>query len=120
MELLKRTVAVQPEDGAFVADRTVIDLAAYAVVELHDDDLALLRKIFYECRKHAGVYTHLFLCPWKDMPVTSNNRRTLNPWYQFLIHALIEGIMDDWGLKYHILKTTDTEERVKEVLAVLG
>jgi hypothetical protein len=116
-EILEKTIATQPALLSFVADRTVIDLAAYAVAELHDDDLSLLRKIFYDCKKHSSVYTHLFLCPWRDGTVSDNHQRTLNPWYQFQIHALDEGIMADWGLKYVVLKSEDTEKRVKEILA---
>ena len=115
-ELMTKTITAQVTDGTWVADRTTIDLAAYAVAELHDDDLALLRRIFFACKKHAPVYTHLFLCPWKDMPVSDNHKRTLNPWYQFQIHALEEGIMDDWGIKRHMLTATDTAGRVTEIV----
>ena len=120
MEILQSTVKAQSARGSFIADRTVIDLAAYAVVELHDDDLNLLRKIFYACKKQSPVYTHLFLCPWRDVPISDNHQRTLNPWYQFQIHALDEGIMDDWGLKYTVLKSEGTSRRVREVLAVVA
>jgi len=119
-EILDRTIESQKPDGEWISDRTVIDLAAYAVAELHDDDIVLLRKIFYACKKHASVYTHLFLCPWKDMPIENNNNRTLNPWYQFQIHALEEGIMDDWGLKYHVLSGLDTSSRVDEIVKIIS
>jgi adenylylsulfate kinase-like enzyme len=118
-EILKKTIESQSDVGPFIADRTVIDLAAYAVIELHDEDSALLRKIFYACKKHASVYTHIFLCPWKDAPISDNHQRTLNPWYQFLIHALDEGIMDDWGIKSVVLKSEGTDKRVAEIVAVI-
>jgi len=119
-EIMDKTIAAQTAEGSWIADRTVVDLAAYAVAELHDDDLELLRKIFYACKSHAVVYTHVFLCPWKDVPVENNNKRTLNPWYQFQIHALDEGIMDDWGLKYHVLSSPDTASRVDEIAKALS
>jgi hypothetical protein len=120
MEILRKTIESQPEGEQFVSDRTVIDLAAYAVVELHDDDHALLRKIFFACKNYATVYTHLFLCPWKDVPVSDNHQRTLNPWYQYQIHALDEGIMVDWGLKFTVLKAEGIDKRVKEIMAVIA
>lgn len=119
-EIMDKTFSTQTSEGSWIADRTVVDLSAYAVAELHDDDLELLRKIFYACRKHASVYTHIFLCPWHDIPVQDNHKRTLNPWYQFQIHALVEGIMDDWGLRYDVLASPETDGRVAEIIEALS
>ena len=80
-ELLKRTLEGQTVCGSWVTDRTTVDLAAYAICELYDHDPIMVRKIINSCRKPSKTYTHLFLCPWKDIPIMANNRRTLNPWY---------------------------------------
>jgi len=119
-EILAKTIESQPADGVFVADRTVIDLAAYAIVELHDEDPVLLRKIIQACKRHVPVYTHLFLCPWMDVPISDNHLRTLNPWYQFLIHTLDKGIMADWGIEYVVLESTGTDKRVAEVVSAVA
>jgi len=119
-EILDKTINTLTVGSPWVTDRTLIDLAAYAVNELHDIDTALLRKIFFACKKHASIYTHIFLCPWMDVPLENNKKRTLNPWYQFQIHALEKGIMEDWGIKYHILKTSDTASRIEEIIDVIG
>jgi deoxyadenosine/deoxycytidine kinase len=119
-EILKKTIKAQESKHSFVTDRTVIDLAAYAVAEMHDEDLTLLQKIYYECQKNATTYTHVFLCPWASISLQDNHRRTLNPWYQFQIHALAQGIMDEWGVKFHVLKSQTTAKRVAEIARVVA
>jgi hypothetical protein len=118
-EILKRTMDRHLACESFVIDRTLIDLAAYAVVELHDEDLSLLRTIFHACRERVGLYTHLFLIPWKDVPVRNNRRRTINPWYQFLIHAVDEGIMTDWGVKSFSLTADGVDGRAEEIIRIV-
>jgi deoxyadenosine/deoxycytidine kinase len=118
-ELMKKTIEQHHTEGGFITDRTFVDLATYAVVEMHDQDPGTLRKIYSECRKMVGVYTHLVVCPWCDVPVANNNRRTLNPWYQFLVHATGVGLLDEWKLKYVVLQTSELKDRVEEVVKVV-
>jgi len=119
-ELLRDTLASQTAGSSWVTDRTVIDLAAYAICELHDHDSIMVRRIIDGCRKQSKTYTHLFLCPWKDTTVRANNVRTLNPWYQFKIHALDLALSLEWGCEVVILKSKDTDERVGEVVRLIG
>lgn len=114
-EILRRTVEQQNAQEEFVTDRTVVDLAAYVVCEMHDMDTAALKRILETCRKNVSRYTHLFMCPWKDVPVADNGRRTLNPWYQFMIHVAEKGILEEWGCKYVILKSDGIEKRLEEI-----
>jgi predicted ATPase len=118
-EILKRTLEQQSVDS-FVTDRTVIDLAAYAVCELNQSDPMALRKILDVCKKEASTYTHLFLCPWKDIPIAATKKRTLNTWYQYLIYIVEKGILDDWGCKYQVLNEDDLDERLKGILSEVG
>ncbi len=118
-ELLNKTIEQQAQSIDFVTDRTFVDLAAYAVIEMHDHDPDTLRRIFSECRKLASTYTHLIVCPWKDAPVPDNQRRTLNPWYQFLVHATSLGLLDEWKLKYTVLTSTSLQDRVAEVVKLV-
>jgi len=118
-EILRRTIE-QQQVTDFVTDRTVVDLAAYAVCEMHHSDVAALRRIMDTCRKNVSVYTHLILCPWRDIPVADTQKRTLNPWYQFLIHAVERGILDEWGCKYQILKSDDRDSRLHEIMLEVG
>lgn len=118
-EILRRTLE-QQEVPNFVTDRTVVDLAAYAACEMHHSDATALRRIIDTCRKNVAVYTHLFLCPWRDVPVADTGKRTLNPWYQYLIHVAERGILDDWGCKYVILDNDDRDQRIQKIKAVVG
>ena len=118
-EILQKTISSHEARRAFVTDRTTVDLAAYAVCELHDHDHSVLTEIQRECHRFVRRYTHLFVCPWLPGPIRGNEKRTLNPWYQFMIHALQRGILDDWGVKYSVLETTGVKERVTEILKLL-
>lgn len=118
-EILRHTLE-QQSITEFVTDRTLIDLAAYAVVELHSSDAKALKHITGVCRKNVVNYTHLFVCPWADRPVESNDCRTLNPWYQHLIHMVEIGIMTEWGCPYTILTNVETEKRLESVIGCLN
>lgn len=119
-EILRRTLEQQAGDS-FVTDRTVIDLAAYAVCEMHHSDAVALRRIVETCRKNIAIYTHIFLCPWQDTPVADTRKRTLNPWYQYLIYAVERGIMDEWGINVRSTVLNGTsEERLKQVVEAVS
>jgi predicted ATPase len=117
-EILRRTLEQQSMSD-FVTDRTVIDLAAYALCEMRENT-DVVKNIVETCKKSIGIYTHLLLCPWHNMPLIDNGKRTLNPWYQLCVHAIERGLMDDWGCKYHIMSpTSSNEQRVEYALSLL-
>lgn len=113
-EILRRTIEQQSVPD-FVTDRTVVDLAAYAVCEMHHSDPTALRRIVDTCRKNVSVYTHLFLCPWRDVQVADTGKRTLNPWYQYLIHITELGILTDWGCQFVVLTADDKAGRMLQL-----
>lgn len=116
-EILRRTLEQQSAEQ-FVTDRTVVDLAAYALIEMNWDT-DTVNHIYDTCQKNISMYTHLFFCPFKDMTVTDNGRRTLNPWYQKLVHTMELGIMQDWSKGYWLIESDNTIERVSEVMYIL-
>ena len=118
-EILRRTIEQQRSEQ-FVTDRTVVDLAAYVVCELYDKDVAEVKRLLDTCRKNVSTYTHLFLCPWRDTPVQDNKRRTLNPWYQFLVHLAEVGMLKEWGCEFVVLENNSTTERMAEIESALG
>lgn len=103
----------------FVADRTVMDVAAYSIVELNDD-IETVNVIVEECRKAASKYTHVFFCPWGILPLTPDGVRTLNPWYQFVIHSTILGLLKEWKIPYQIIEPADMNKRVENVLNIIN
>ena len=115
MEMLTKTITEQNGTDDFVTDRTFIDLAAYAIAELSDGDEGLLRRIYGACHSQSTIYTDLILCPWYDVPVVNNAKRTLNPWYQFKVHSLLVSLVSEWNLKCLVLKSDNLDERVKEI-----
>jgi len=124
LEIMRETIKRQKKCENFVTDRTVVDLAAYAIKELHEHDDKTLRTIYNACKKHAGMYTHLIVCPWRHGPVENNNRRTINQWYQFLIHCTERGIIREWELKetvqVFILEGDGFDERMTEIKEILS
>jgi len=119
MEILRKTIESQEEQEQFVTDRTVVDLAAYAVCEMYNHDTKALKHVVEMCKGSVSGYSHLFLCNWNDKPIDENNKRTLNPWYQFLIHALEVGIMDYWECKYEVVSGESSDDRVEGLLVKL-
>ncbi len=118
IEILERTEELQQPSGSWITDRTFLDLAAYAILELSDSDMKILRKIYDRCGEHLGVYTHLFLCPWVDETATVNNKRTLNLWYQFKHHSVLWSLVREWGVECHVLER-DGEKRLDEVRSII-
>jgi hypothetical protein len=64
------------------------------------------------------LYTRLFLCPWEDKALDGNRKRTLNPWYQFLIHTIEKGILDEWGCEFVVLDPK--RDRLAQVMSHLS
>ena len=114
-EILRRTLEQQSVDE-FVADRTVVDLAAYMMCEMHSQEDEALRDVLKTCREKVSTYTHLLFCPWEDRPVAGNQKRTLNPYYQYLIHLTERGIICDWECSYHLMLADTPENRLEEAL----
>jgi len=123
-EILKSSVMRYKMCKEFVTDRTVIDLAAYAVKELHETDTKTLKSIYDTCRKLSPTYSHLIICPWREGPVEDNKRRTLNQWYQFLINCTEHGIIREWELNDRIricnLSSDGYSDRMREISEFLG
>ena len=118
-EILRRTIEQQIVTS-FVTDRTVVDLAAYAVCEMHHSDSVALKHIIETCHRNVSVYTDLFVCPWRDETIADTGKRTLNPWYQYLIHVAELGILRDWNCNFIVLQEQSTENRIQEILKIMG
>jgi adenylate kinase family enzyme len=119
-KIFKRTIDAESSNPSFVSDRTVIDLMAYSIAELYYSDPQKVGKCFEQYAEHTNRYTHLFFCAWGQKPLIDNKVRTLNPWYQFIIHSLELGILEVWNLDYHVLDATDDDGRVKEITEILA
>jgi len=84
------------------------------------NDKEYMTEMFEACREDVESYTHLVLCPWGKDPLQDNNIRTLNPFYQFMIHSISIGILDDIGVDYISLKgCSDIKEMTREIVSVI-
>jgi len=117
-EILAKTVETQSEYSSFVTDRTSIDLAAYAILELQKE-VEIVDEIINACRSHANTYTHLIFCPWGIVPIEDNKVRTINPWYQFAVHSVMMGILMEWDVPFKIVSGTGTS-RIDDVLSYVS
>jgi len=120
-EILQNTIRQHQESVSFVTDRTSVDLTAYAICEQNDINQEIVSEIHDKCQECSSIYTHLFVCPWiANRPLGNNSRRTLNPWYQFIIHSLAISVMGQWGLGWKVLTAEGAENRVDEIMDSLG
>lgn len=107
------------EQKNLITDRTFVDLAAYAICERGQSDIFGTRDVLKKCQRLMKQYTHLFVCPWEDVPIKKNEKRTLNPYYQFMVYGTCLGVLQNWGLDYHILQSSYNEERISEILTLI-
>jgi adenylate kinase family enzyme len=122
-EIMNLLIERELKNDDFITDRTSIDVATYALVEMKDSDSKALSEILEVCREHAKSYTHLFVCPWAGIDLRRNNlSRTINPHYQLLIHETQIGILVDWGLSFDMLEKSgkigsdlNVEKRIEEI-----
>jgi hypothetical protein len=115
-QILEDTIQSNQLSNNFVSDRTVIDLAAYAIAELHSVNPDVLNEIYNICFANVGRYTHIAFCEWNSINLIDNGRRTLNPYYQFVIHSIEKELCHEWGCKPIFLGVMDDDKRVKFVL----
>ena len=112
-EILKRTREQQAAEE-FVTDRTAIDLAAYAILEMEGP--LNVQRYLNECRGLVGRYDYIFFCPWEDREILDNHKRTLDPWYQFAVHSVELEVITQFGIGPLLLEAPEVDERVKGAL----
>ena len=96
-----------------------VDLAAYAITELYDGDSKKVEQVFNLCKSEMKKYTHVIVCPWGKNPIKDNRVRTLNPWYQFIIHSIEVNLLDLWDIRYYQVKSIIEQDKLNEILAYI-
>jgi len=115
-KIMKKLQEMEAGTEQFVTDRMFVDLAAYAITELYETDSKKVEQIFNLCKSEMKKYTHVIVCPWGKNPIKDNRVRTLNPWYQFIVHSIEVGLLDLWGIGYHQVKSVSEQDKLKEIL----
>jgi adenylate kinase family enzyme len=113
-EILRRTTKQQSIES-FVTDRTALDLASYAIIEM--DGALNVQKYIESCSELSKSYDYIIICPWQHCDIIDNKKRTLDPWYQFTVHSVILNSLDLIDCRrYALLTESKWEDRLKEVL----
>jgi nicotinamide riboside kinase len=116
-EVLRAQIWAEDELGRFIADRTVIDNAAYWLKwrsgrSSSRDNLEYYR----ECESRAGSYDLVVYVP-PEIPLVPNGFRTANPDYQAEMDWLIRTVLRGLVRPEKILTVRGKfEERVNQVL----
>lgn len=113
-EILRRTVEQHSADE-FVTDRTAVDLAAYAILEMKGP--LNVKTYLDQCEALAQRYTHVLFCVWENRSILDNHKRTLDPWYQFAVHCVELETMERFGVPKLVLRESEVGSRVREATA---
>jgi adenylate kinase family enzyme len=117
IEILRRT-REQQSISNFVTDRTAIDIAAYAILEMQG--AYNVKKHLEVCKTLASMYTHLFFCSWVEKEIEDNKKRTLDPWYQFSVHSVELEVCKLFNVSLFVLNFVETDKRVEQILQHLN
>lgn len=119
-EIVDRMSEFQDSDDDFVMDKTLIDVAAYSICELGTIDPNACSEIIDRCKQYFDTYDYVFVCPWESIILSDNKKRTLNPYYQLTVYGAILAILESCNMQYHIIKSDDTEDRIKEIMEIVS
>jgi hypothetical protein len=119
-EILVQKEALAVSHPNFVADRGTVDPAA---LWLHwigrDVPEERTRQYVQRCRAWMGRCTHVFLLPWGSIRLEADGYRSPQGWYQYEVHCLIRGLLAEWDIPYHTVRSAGAGERVLEATALM-
>ena len=115
--------AAEERAGAFVADRSSLDYAAfwlhYGLHEEAEPTDAWMERMFADARR----YDRILLFPWGRLPLAADGIRSTNRWTQLRFQTVLEGLAERFAPPEILLRvpaTDDLEQRVAFVLAELA
>jgi len=120
--LLERKTKMEHSLSSFIADRTTLDNAAYALFWLCRSEIpeADLKSYVARCVAHMKRYTHIFFFPHGSIPLVDDGVRSGNNIYQYVISMIMYGMLcTACRREFHVLKETGLSERVQEILTHL-
>jgi nicotinamide riboside kinase len=112
--LLERKIREESRHQIFIADRSTADNMAYYLRwcsrDIHDAFNSSYVRI---CRDRLANYDHVVVLPWGGIPLEPDGFRTSKLYYQYEIHCLILGILQDYDVPHTVLKEKDLEKRIQ-------
>jgi nicotinamide riboside kinase len=117
---LERKLAIEAQLSSLITERSTVDVAAYWLVRDGFDLPPITRDPYIEkCRIHALSYDlHVYL-PFGVLPFVFDGYRSENLSFHKAIDNQIKTFLQDWGIHYITLDTTDLKSRVEIVIAAL-
>jgi hypothetical protein len=65
------------------------------------------------CFKNLKTYDKIILLPWNSIPVEADGFRSAKLYYQYEMHCLVLGILNDQKIDYEIMVEKSLEDRIK-------
>ncbi len=99
-KVLARRIAFEETHDSFVADRAALDTAVYWLRWCSRGSNDATAALVAAARAHMRRYSHVFLLPWGALPLVDDATRTPDSWYQYGMHALTLGVLEEWGVEH--------------------
>lgn len=116
-KIFSATMSLHGSEPEFVSDRTSLDFVAYGIMEMHDSDTKYLDKMYELCRKEMSRYTHVVFCEFSANTLINNGKRTLNPYYQFIVHSIMKELCEEWKISPIYVPPMGDKERLDFVVS---
>jgi hypothetical protein len=100
LRILKHRLELERKHESFIVDRSWVDQAAYALIELYDRPDFDLTSFLDDCRDEARKFDLTVYVPWGRCPLADNGLRTLNPWYQLIVDSVVFNLIHKWELRH--------------------
>ena len=127
MEIMRNKGGKEKTLQRFIADRTMLDAAAYCMYWLgRENEMQRgIQQYLTDCMAHTiQNYDYIFLFPYGAIPLEDDGIRSAKPVYQMMIQFLIEYLIQK-AMIYspntivHAVRSVSLEDRVNEILTVL-
>lgn len=112
--ILNRKISEEKKYETFIADRSTADVAAYYFRWCcRDMDEDRNKQYIENCFKNLKTYDKIILLPWNSIPVEADGFRSAKLYYQYEMHCLVLGILNDQKIDYEIMVEKSLEDRIK-------
>jgi len=119
IKILERKTIEESKHHTFISDRSTADNIAY-YLRWCSRDVSDERNAAYinRCIEAMKSYDRIIVLPWNSIPLENDGFRSSKLYYQYGIHCLILGILQETGITYEILKEPDMEKRVQYIVGL--
>lgn len=119
--ILDRKINEELKYNSFIADRCTADNIAYYLRWCcRDIDDERNQEYIELCREHLETYDKIVFLPWKSISLENDGFRSSKIYYQFEIHCLIFGILNQYHAPFMIYSDSDLEDRINLLKSIFG